>query len=109
MLFGLVGPSARDPRENSMAKRIVVGRKLLVASLGVAAISYVACTTSTTVGDAGADAAADAKADGPVTSGNLMPPPPVDAAADAPVTSGNLMPPPPVDGGDDGSTDGGAD
>jgi hypothetical protein len=94
-----------------MAKRIVVGRKLLVASLGVAAISYVACTTSqpSLDGGSGADAAADAKADGPVTSGNLMPPPPVDAAADAPVTSGNLMPPPPVDGGDDGSTDGGAD
>jgi hypothetical protein len=94
-----------------MAKRIVVGRKLLVASLGVAAISYVACTTSQTSPDGGsdADAAADANADGPVTSGNLMPPPPVDAAADAQVTSGNLMPPPPVDAGNDGSTDAGAD
>ena len=95
-------------------------RKLLVASVGVAAISYVACSTETSGNlmapydsDAGADAGtADGKADAPPTSGNLMPPPPADAAADAtdasdadadtgvPPTSGNLMPPPPADASD---------
>ena len=94
-----------------MAKRIVVGRKLLVASLGVATLTYVACTSPSSGNLMFPDdaAAADAKADGPVTSGNLMPPPPVDAAADAPVTSGNLMPPPPFDAGNDSSTDAGRD
>jgi hypothetical protein len=67
-------------------KRRVIGKKLLVASIGVATISYVACSTSTTTTDAGAD-----------------------AAADGPVTSGNLMPPPPIDAGDDGASDAGTD
>lgn len=97
-----------------MAKKRVVGRKLLVASVGVAAISYVACTTTTSgnlvapEGDASAEE--DGGSDALVTSGNLMPPP-ADAKADAPVTSGNLMPPPPVDGGDggDASEDAGTD
>ncbi len=68
------------------------GRKLLIASLGVAAISYVACGTET-------------------TSGNLAPPPGdagnKDVAADAidEQVSGNLAPPP--DAGPDTSTDGG--
>lgn len=100
-----------------MAKRIVVGRKLLVASLGVATLSYVACTTSPSSGNL-MFPDGDAAADGPVTSGNLMPPPPPDGAADAkpdaPVTSGNLMPPPPPDAGDagdagDSSSDAGRD
>jgi hypothetical protein len=90
-------------------KRRVIGKKLLVASIGVATISYVACSTGSTTTDAGADAAAD----GPVTSGNLMPPPPVDASEDVkpdvPPTSGNLMPPPPIDAGDDGASDAGTD
>jgi len=95
-----------------MAKKRVLGRKLLVASVGVAAISYVACTTTQTSGNLMApetDAAADAEPDAPVTSGNLMPPPPVDAGPDAPVTSGNLMPPPPVDGGDTDASDASGD
>jgi hypothetical protein len=71
-----------------MKPRFRPGRKLLVASLGVAAISYVACGTT-------------------ATSGNLAPPP--DAAADAvdDQISGNLAPPP--DAGSDATTDGGAD
>lgn len=90
-----------------MAKKRVIGRKLLVASVGVAAISYVACTTTQTSGnlmapEVDASAEEDAQPDALVTSGNLMPPPEADARADAPVTSGNLMPPPPVDAGDGG-------
>lgn len=103
---------AREPK----TPRRLRTTKVLVASLGVATISYalVAC---------------DQKG-GPVTSGNLMPPlpvdaapvvdggaggttapprdaatgvlngPPIDAAALRVVTSGNLMPPPePTDAG----------
>ena len=86
-----------------MRKRITT-KKILVASLGVGAVSYVAaCGSSDTTpsggnllpptvdasADVGTDAGADAK---PVTP---------DAAADV-VTSGNLMgPPPPVDSGSD--------
>jgi hypothetical protein len=99
----------------AMKKRSVVGKKLLVASLGVAAVSYVACSGQVAGTDAGADAAADAAPDNLVTSGNLVPPPadatpPRDAAPDVPPTSGNLMPPPPPDAGDDGgASDGGSD
>ena len=70
------------------------GRKLLVASLGVAAISYVACGTETTSGnlapppgDGGKDAVVDVSNDAIIdvaadmTSGNLAPPP--DAGPDA--------------------------
>lgn len=62
------------------------GRKLLVASLGVAAITYVACGTETVSGnlapppgDGGGDVASDAVID--QVSGNLAPPP--DAGPDA--------------------------
>ncbi len=62
------------------------GRKLLVASLGVAAISYVACGTDGTSGnlapppsDGGKDVVADAIDE--MITGNLAPPP--DAGADA--------------------------
>lgn len=63
-----------------MKPRFRPGRKLLVASLGVAAISYVACGTTE-------------------TSGNLAPPPDAaakDVSADAidEQVSGNLAPPP---------------
>lgn len=59
-----------------MKRRIRHGRKLLVASLGVAAVSYVACGGNTTS-----------------TSGNLMPP---EAGADHPQqfdVVGNLVAP----------------
>ena len=64
-----------------MKPRFRPGRKLLVASLGVAAISYVACGTETTSGNlapppgdgGGKDAIADVVDD--FTSGNLAPPP----------------------------------
>ncbi len=96
-----------------MKKRSVVGKKLLVASLGVAAVSYVACSGEVASTDAGAGGA-DAAADRLVSSGNLIPPPidatpPRDAAPDVPPTSGNLMPPPPPDAGDAGDAAGPAD
>lgn len=88
-----------------------VGRKLLVASLGVAAVSY-ACSTSETSGNlmppdpTDADTSNDAgtEEDAFIGSGNLMPPPPEDASGDASsvkdatdedafIGSGNLMPP----------------
>ena len=68
-------------------------RKLLSASLGVAAVSYVACGGSSS------------------TVANLVAPPTVDGAAGHPGTGGaggcagtvgNLVPPPPVDGGTGG-------
>jgi hypothetical protein len=79
-------------------------RKLLVASVGVAAVSYVvgvACG-ETTSGNLVAPPAEDARVDQGVTSGNLPAPPPVDAASDQGVTSGNLPAPPPFDAGDAG-------
>jgi len=73
------------------------GRKLLAASLGVAAISYVACGTDN-------------------NTGNPMPPPDDAAAKDAidELVSGNLAAPPDAgsdaaDGGADATIDGGAD
>jgi hypothetical protein len=77
------------------------GRKLLVASLGVAALSYVGCGNGPITGNLIAppgDAATDAATDAPPSVGNLVAPPPADAAppdapGDAP-TAGNLLPPP---------------
>jgi hypothetical protein len=113
-------------------RRKLIGRKLLVASAGLATVSYVGCkSVMTTSGNLmpPLDAAADVYVP-PPTIGNLMPPPPVDAALDAaldgagvdgardgedagedasgdrppdvPPTTGNLMPPPRLDGGADG-------
>jgi len=71
-----------------------VPKKLLVASLGVAAVSYVACGNSDKSSKfPEEDAATDAAQDGPVV-GNLMPP---DARIqDAPVDQlvANLVAPP---------------
>jgi hypothetical protein len=80
-----------------MRKRLVT-KKVLVASLGVGAVSYVAAV-----------AACGGATDAP-THGNLMPPVPQDAAADAPgdevtPTGGNLMGFPIEAGSDAGSTD----
>jgi hypothetical protein len=89
-------------------------KKILVATLGAGAVSYVvACGSSTTnVGNLmptpGPDATADTGADAIASSGNLLPPQPPDAAQDAPddssfsdvASSGNLVPPP-IDGGTD--------
>ena len=76
------------------------GRKLLVASLGVAAVSYVACGGDNTSGnlvaqpyDASSDVAKDAVDE--QVSGNLAPPP--DASFDA------------ADAGGDATTDGATD
>ena len=87
-----------------MNVRFRPGRKLLVASLGVAAISYVACGTQLTSGnlapppsDGGKDAVGDAIDE--MISGNLAPPP--DAGPDAADAST-------TDAGDAGTkTDGG--
>jgi hypothetical protein len=73
-----------------------VGRKLLVASLGVAAVAYAACSNN-------------------ATSGNLVAPP-TDGATDSPTDAvpdwgvGNLVPPPTEAGPDgDAGTDAPAD
>jgi len=67
------------------------GRKLLIASVGVATINYVAACggESHTSGGQGGEAHAGT---GGLTSGNLVPPPP--AGAGGALTSGNLVPPP---------------
>lgn len=69
-------------------------RKLLIASIGVATINYVAtaCGGSTTTDSSFKDGGSDRVE--PPTSGNLPSPPP---------TSANLpAPPPPIDAGDAG-------
>ncbi len=94
-----------------MVPRRRIGRKLLVASLGVASVSYVACGStdlSSNTKDAGGDGiASDAPADNFVV-GNLVGPadatidrrpPPEDAPVDQLVA--NLVPPP-FDAGLDG-------
>lgn len=118
-------------RDESQNKR--KGKRLLVASLGVATVSYLAlqsgCTDdledvpasgnlvappldasfeTVTTGDASAPR--DAGLDALVGIGNLLPPPILDASSDALITSGNLLPPPPgtssdaaVDGASDAS------
>ena len=67
-----------------------IGRKLLVAAVGVATINYVAACGSS-VSTESTDAGADAKIDSGISSGNLVPPdtgtPPPD------IGSGNLVPP----------------
>ena len=82
-----------------------------MASVGVAAVSYVACSNTETSGNLVLppdDAAAgDARDDFP-TSRNLLPPPQdarVEDVVDDFVTSGNLVPPP-RDGGKDAPDDG---
>jgi hypothetical protein len=85
------------------------GRKLLIASVGVATINYVAACggESHTSGNlvappeggsahSGQGGAAHAGIGG-LTSGNLVPPPP--AGAGGTFTSGNLVPPPPAGAG----------
>lgn len=103
--------------------RQVHAKKLLVASIGVAAVSYVACNNNTAHSPPGNLMAPAADA-GPPTSGNLVaptvtpegpPPPPTTSATGIatgtapplttgsgrpPPTSGNLVPPPSdADGG----------
>ena len=88
----------------------VIGKKLLVASIGVAAISYMAGTAgcSTTNTDSTSDASAGDAKDEFIGSGNLVAPIQdssivQDAGSDAPadatdedvfIGSGNLVPPP---------------
>ncbi len=110
---------AHDPM-----KRKLLTKKVLVAAVGIGAVSYViACgDTTTTSGNLMAPDDAGQPKDGSdndvfVSSGNLMAPDTgaIDAPADAPkdgdisdvVSSGNLMPPP--DAGTDGSSDAGGD
>jgi hypothetical protein len=107
--------------------RVLSGRKILIASLGVATVSY-ACGGSTSgtnsteggvVGASGGHAGASA---GGFTSGNLMPPPSGGAGGKLNAggagntggvllggfTSGNLMAPPPT-GGKVGNVDASSD
>ncbi len=78
-----------DPTDPPSPPRKRLGRKLLVAAVGVATVSYVACSQNTTSGnlvappaDAMTDVAPDVGPD--AISGNLIAPPP-DAAPDASV------------------------
>ena len=94
-------------------KRRIHTKKVLVAAIGVATVTYAAAcldgnteTSGNLLPPPDAGNAVDARADGPppdalsevVTSGNLMPPPPVDASSDADADA----PPPPTDAGDGG-------
>jgi hypothetical protein len=84
------------------------GRKLLVASLGVAAVSYTACgQTASTVSDAGKTADGGTHRDVQQVVGNLMAFP-VDSGRDAQQVVGNLMAFP-VDSGHDSGDDSGHD
>jgi hypothetical protein len=113
------------------------GKQLLVASVGVATVSYLALqggcvdeesiplvanllappwdASVDTVTAADAALPGDAALDALVTSGTLLPPPPpppsaCDAATDALTTSGNLLPPPPdLDAAQDAAADAASD
>jgi hypothetical protein len=96
-----------------MALKRSPGRKLLVASLGVAAVSYTACgqTSSTGVSDAGKTADAGTHRDAQQVVGNLMAFPVDsghDSGNDAQQIVGNLMAFP-VDSGHDSGNDSGLD
>jgi hypothetical protein len=80
-------------------------KKLLVAAVGVASVSYVGCssnmTTTANLMVPSQDASSDAEGDAFISSGNLVivaPDSPPDAPADATddmfVTTANLAPPP---------------
>ncbi len=80
------------------------GTKLLVASIGVAAVTYLACSSGTGPGPEGNDAGSgDAEDDRFQVSGNLVAPDSgapdtseiTDASKDQFVSSGNLVPPEP--------------
>jgi hypothetical protein len=66
-----------------------LGRKLLVATVGLATISYVAaCGSKVDEPTTSTDAGTDAKIDSGISSGNLVAPEP-----DTGIGSGNLVPP----------------
>ena len=96
-------------------KRRLPTKKILVAAIGVGAVSYVvACGQTADNSNPAADGGrpADARDDRIVSSGNLLAPGdtgvpnPRDSAIDVVIGSGNLMAPidsgPPVDANDDG-------
>jgi hypothetical protein len=85
-----------------MLKRKLVTKKLLVASIGVATVSYVACSNTETSGNLVAPPQ-DASADHRVTDA------PTDTPFNGNETSGNLAPPPPDTGTDTGSGDASSD
>jgi hypothetical protein len=121
----------QDPQRQRQRKR------LLVASVGVATVSFMALQTGcedtdglpyaanllaipldgsidfATVADAASDAQLDARPPPLPTSGNLVAIPYdaglKDAASDALVTSGNLVAPPPPDAAADAASDGATD
>src|SRR6478609_6345756 len=78
------------------------GRKLLIASVGVATINYVAACGGETSGGADGGQAGATHSTGGYTSGNLVAPPPAGAGgtvAGGGYTSGNLVAPPPAGAG----------
>lgn len=87
-----------------------VGRKLLVAAIGVATVSYVvACGGKTDDDTQGTKADSGVNDAGPdVSSGNLVPPPDDTMAPDTlgpDISSGNLVPPPDSMDDDTGAPD----
>jgi hypothetical protein len=64
-----------------MAVRPRPGRKILIASIGVATLNYVAVACSSS---SGSGSGTDAGSDQMLTTGNLVGPPPVDATTDRP-------------------------
>ena len=82
-------------------KRRLTTKKILAATIGIGAVSYViACSDSSTTGTTPPK---DAGTDMNVSSGNLMAP--KDATPDIGVSSGNLMAP--IDSGFDATVDAG--
>ena len=71
-------------------RRVLTSRKLLLATVGLATISYVACTDGSTSGNLMATPLRDSAADRepPPTSGNLMPAPFDSSMPDAPTDTG---------------------
>jgi hypothetical protein len=98
-------PPCRPPRH---AKRRLPGRKLLVASIGVATVHYAAaCYGSESSGNLVAPPVGDVPprdSGPPPTSGNLVAPPPPPGLPDA-----GRQPPPELDAGVDPGDDAGAD
>ena len=92
-MFGDLGTTDQRGEDGTM-RRPLLARKLLIASLGVATISYVGCADNNSGGDGGTVV--------PGPEGNLMAPPPSDASGDVSFgPEGNLMAPPPSDASGD--------
>jgi hypothetical protein len=98
---------------SSRKPKVLTSRKILVASVGVATVSYACSGTFTSEPGSSGGAAGTAQKTGGFTSGNLLPPPGGSGGSVATLTggftSGNLLPPPPISTGGQPSTDAGTD